>query len=339
MAYIYKKLNLQLFGGEGAAGDGGAGAAATGDGGAQAAAAPDAGENRLRELGVPEHVLNKRANRKSARKQSAVSAQTDTNAPKRTEEMQDAAAQARTEQNNSAAAARMSWDEIMADPEYNAEMQKTMQKRLKSAKGAEESLSKLGPAIELLANKYGMDMNSMDYDALAQAITNDDSYYEEKALERGKTIEETKQEVLQEQAQARQQRTFEQKMLSDHFDSLVRQGEELKKIFPHFDLQKELEHPAFRRMTAPGVGISVEDAYHAVHRKEIDAARNQLVAQQVSRGLSNSIQSGQMRPVENGTSAKAASVTSFDYRTASKAEREALKRDIYSGRKIYPGQR
>lgn len=338
MAYIYK-LNLQLFGGEGAAGDGGAGGAATGDSGAQAAAAPAAEENRLRELGVPEHVLNKRANRKSAKKSS-----TDARAasPAQTEAPQAAAAQAQTEQETGNAPARMTWEEIMADPEYNKQMQATVQQRLRSAKGAEENLGKLAPAIELLANKYGMDMTNMDYDALAKAISDDDQYYEDKALEMGVSVETAKRIDQQERnnarQQAQQQQTLEQQKFRNHIASLERQAEQMKQTFPNFDLMKELQDPRFARMTSPSGGLSVEDAYYAIHRAEIQSAGMQVAAQHTKQKMSNAIQSGQRRPVENGTTGKAASVTSFDYRSASREQRDALKKRIYSGEKIYPGQ-
>jgi len=51
-----------------------------------------------------------------------------------------------------------------------------------------------------------------------------------------------------------------------HIEGLRQEGEELKKTFPNFDLQNELQNPVFRRMTAPGSGLTVADAYYAVHR-------------------------------------------------------------------------
>ena len=109
-------------------------------------------------------------------------------------------------------------------------------------------------------------------------------------------------------------------------------------------LYPELQNPVFARMTAPGTGImSVEDAYRAVHRKEIEAAQSQVIAQRTAEKISNSIQAGSRRPDENGTSGQSASVTTFDYSRASKEQREALKREIYAakarGEKLYPGMR
>jgi hypothetical protein len=118
--------------------------------------------------------------------------------------------------------------------------------------------------------------------------------------------------------------------------------EALKRVFPNFDLRTELQNPVFARMTSPNVGVSVEDAYHAVHRKEIMSAGMQVTAQQTAQAISNAIQAGSRRPAENGTSGQSASVTTFDYSRASKAQRDALKREIYAakarGEKLYPGR-
>lgn len=329
---LFKWLNLQLFAGEGA-GDGGGEGAATG------VEAADPGRQRLLELGVPADKLRKnRAYTLNApAKKAAAAEQTGTQEPKQTQ----AAAASPTEEKTDAPA-RMSWDEIMADPEYNKQMQSVVQSRLRSAKGAEETLGKLAPALELLARKHGMDPEKPDYDALVQAIRDDDSFYEDKALEMGVSVETAKQIEQKAQDNARQQRqeaiTLEQQKIQNHIMSLEQQGEELKKVFPNFDLRTELQNPAFARMTSPNMGLSVEDAYYAVHRKEIMATGMQVTAQKTAQMISNSIQAGTRRPAEAGTTGQAPSVTTFDYRNASQQQREELKRRIRSGEKIYPGQ-
>jgi hypothetical protein len=234
----------------------------------------------------------------------------------------------------------------MADPEYNKQMQSVVQSRLKNAKAAEESLAKLAPALELLARRHGLNAENMDYEALAKAINDDDAFYEDKALEMGVTIDTAKRIDQQERDHARQQReearNLEQQKLRNHFMKLEQQGEALKKVFPNFDLRNELKNPVFARMTSPNVGVSVEDAYHAVHRREIMQAGMQVTAQQTAQKISNAIQAGSRRPDENGTSGQAASVTTFDYSKASKAQREALKQQIRAaaarGEKVYPGR-
>ena len=335
---------LQLFAGEGA------GASAGGEGGGEGAVSGEnglaAGDRRLLELGVPEEKLRKRAKRANAKlPEGAVRT-----APKETAKPQEQVATAEEnpteEQTEPTTPARMSWDEIMADPEYNKQMQAVVQSRLKNAKNAEESLAKLTPALELLARRHGLDAENMDYDAIAKAINDDDAYYEDLALEQGVSLETAKRRDQQDRDEARQKRqeamNLEQQKLHNHFRSLEQQGEALKKVFPSFDLRTELQNPVFARMTSPNVGVSVEDAYHAVHRKEIMAAGMQATAQQTAQKISNAIQAGSRRPDENGTSGQSASVTTFDYSKASKEQREALKREIYAakarGEKLYPGR-
>ena len=113
-----KWLNLQLFAGEGA-GDGGGEGAATG------VEAADPGQQRLLELGVPADKIRKnRAYKASAPAQKAATAgQKNVQAQ---QPQQAAAAESPTEEKKTDAPARMSWDEIMKDPEYSKEMQRVV---------------------------------------------------------------------------------------------------------------------------------------------------------------------------------------------------------------------
>ena len=337
----FKWLNLQLFAGEGAGagGEGGGEAAATGDNNAIA----DAGQ-KLREKGVPEHLIRRRA--QYTAKAPETQAKTEVE-PKAEEAEQVAAAENNPTEEKTEKPARMSWDEIMADPEYNKQMQATMRARLKSANGAEEKLSKITPALELLARKHGLDPANIDYDALTKAISDDDAYYEDKALQMGTSVETAKKIDQQERDTARQQRAAELSMqeqrIRNHYTGLEKQAKEFQKIIPGFDLATELKNPYFFRMTAPNVGISVRNAYYAVHHDEMMQAGMQATAKATAQNISNNIQARQRRPDENGISGQAPSATTFAYSNASREQREAFKRDLRArlarGEKVYPGQR
>ena len=175
---------------------------------------------------------------------------------------------------------------------------------------AQAVLDMLNPALQVLAKRHGLQAEQVDYGALAEAVRREENQRQEAARNRG---------FLQ------------------HMRHLEQQGQQLKQGFPEFDLRKELQNPVFARMTAPGTGISLADAYYAVHRQEIQAAAMEKAA----RNLSNAIRSGSHRPRESGIDAQAPSVTSFDYRKASREQREALKKQIRQaaaeGRKLYPG--
>ena len=343
---------LQLFAGEGGGAAGGTGASGGEGGGDGAVSGANDGvaaeHQRLLELGVPEEKLRKRAKRANAKlPEGAVRTapkQAETQKPQ--EQVATAEENPTEEKTETTAPTRMSWDEIMADPEYNKQMQNTIKARLKSAGAAEETLAKMAPALEVLARKHGQDPANPDYEALAKAINDDDAYYEDKALEMGVTLEAAKRIDQQERDHARQQReearNLEQQKLHNHFVKLEQQAEALKKVFPKFDLRTELQNPKFAQMTSPNSLMSLEDAYYAVHRKEIEAARSQVIAQKTAEKFSNAIQAGSRRPDENGTSGQAPSVTTFDYSKASKEQREALKREIFAakarGEKLYPGR-
>ena len=342
------KLDLQLFGeGAAAGGDGGA----TGDGGAEGAAAADAGqqmdyESKLKALGVPESKIRKRA-----KQQSAVQTQAQSTQPQEAEGQAAAAEPAQDDtQGSQQADRRLSWDEIMQDPEYNGQMQKVIQARLKASKSAQDALGKLTPALELLGAQYGIDVSdvaTLDAEALANAVVNDKRYYQAKADELGTSIETAMRVDRMERDTARRQKqdqlAFEQQKVREHFVKLQQQGEALKKTFPTFDLQTELNNPVFARMTSPGVGLSVEDAYYAVHRQQLQAASMQVAAQKTAEKLSNAIASGSHRPVENGMASKAASVAQFDYKSLTRQQREDFKKQIRTaaarGEKIYPNGR
>ena len=341
------KLNLQLFGGEGAGASGASGA----EGGGEATSgdnATAAAEQRLRELGVPEAKIRKSAS-KVASKMPTQTAQTAEVAQKEATNVESAATEEKptTEDTKDTSPPRMSWDEIMKDPEYNKQMQAVVRSRLKSEKSAEEALGKMAPAIEVMARKYGLDAANMDYDALAKAINDDDAYYEDKALEMGVSVETAKKvdqmERDTERQKAMEQRTLQEQKIQQHFVRLEQQAEAMKRVFPNFDLRTELKNPAFARMTSPNVGISVEDAYYAVHRNEIQTASMQITAQKTAEKISNAIASGSRRPDESGASSQAPSVSTFDYAKASREQREAFKRNLKArmarGEKVYPGQR
>lgn len=218
----------------------------------------------------------------------------------------EATAQDAGQETGDAPGKRLTWDEIKEDPEYSAHIQQLIQRRLKNAKQAEAALQKLSPALTRLAKDYGA--REGDYDALVAAITAPE----------------------------------DPAPMQAHFQSLVNQGKALSRQFPGFDLEREMQNPLFVRLTAPHMGISLEDAYFTVHRKEIQAAALQVTAQHTARRIANAMASGAARPLENGTTGTAPSVVAFDYKNATRQQREALKSKIRRagarGEKIYPGE-
>jgi hypothetical protein len=272
---------LQLFSGDNAA-------TAPGESSA------DAGQKRLRELGVPEEKIRKhKARQEASLPEGAVAA-----------EGQAAA--------DMGAQNRLTCEQILKDPEYNAQLQKIIRTRVKEEGRYKAILDTLDPALRQLAAEHGLDSENVDYAALTQAITTQD-----------------------------QPRVTPQQQFAGHIRKLQQQEQAFKAIVPGFDLGLELRNPVFARLTSPGVNLSVEDAFYAVHRREMQQHSMEAAARQASRMISNAIASGSHRPEESGTGAQAPSVSRFDYRNATPQQRQALKDAIRKaaaeGRKIYPG--
>ena len=325
---------LQLFAGEGTGGTGTAGGEGNAAGVAETGAGnADAGHQRLLELGVPADKIRKpKAKKASPLPDGAIRTEPKAQNP----QVQVAAAEEPKAQTE--APPRLTWDEVKKDPEYNAEIQKIVKTRLKEEGKNKALLATLEPALKHLATQHGLDPDNLDHTALVKAITGE---YESKALELGVSTETAMKLDQKQRTMEAQQQNLEKQAMQNHMNRMIQQGEALQSVIPSFNLQKELENPTFMRLVSPTVGLSVEDAFYAVHRKEMQAQSMKAAAEQAQQMISNSIASGTRRPDESGTTAQAPSVSKFDYKNATPAQRKALKEAIYKaaaeGRKIYPG--
>lgn len=331
---------LQIFA------EGGEGSAASGEGAAVADTGVNdaaAGHQRLRELGVPENKLRKNRSYKvsNTEEKSVEAGQTESQA-KETKVQDDSAESTPPEAKSS----RMTWEEIKADPEYSEQMNKMVRERVKKYQGSDAAMTVLEPAIKLLAKHYGQDLNNIDHAALAESINKDRSRYSDRAAALGVENDDVYKMDLGEIAESdrgQQERERQKDIgMQAHYAGLRVQAEEFAKKCPGFNLDKELDNPAFMKLTAPGIAFSIEDAYNFVHREEIAQAAMQTATENARMQMANSIRAGTMRPVENGSNAVAPSVTSIDWRSASPQQRMAMRKRIQMaaarGEKIYPGQ-
>ena len=122
----------------------------------------------------------------------------------------------------------------------------------------------------------------------------------------------------------------------EHIRGLEAQAAAMAADFPGFSLEQELQDPVFLQLTAPGTGISVADAYYALHRQQIQEA----AAKQAREQVVSAIQSGARRPLEAGTDSQSPSTLSFRYDNATKEQREAFKKELRRawgrGETVYP---
>ena len=218
---------------------------------------------------------------------------------------------------------------------YDSRMQDTIQKRLKGQKETVDKYEALAPTLETLAKKYGVDAS--DIDALNKAIEEDDTYYEEEALEKGITVEQLKQFKKMEKENAELKKLRDEKNAKEAAEqkvaSWMEESKQVKAIYPQFDLKSELQNPKFvDLLRVPGV--DVRTAYELTHKDEIIAGAMQFTAKTVEKKIADKIAANGARPTENGLNSQSASLTKSDVSQLSKADILEIQRRVARGEKV-----
>ena len=217
---------------------------------------------------------------------------------------------------------------------YDAKMQDTIQKRLKGHKELEAKHNALQPVLDILAKKHGVD--ATDIEALTKAIEEDDSYFEDEALEKGMTVQQLKEFKKIERENAAFKAQMEEQKRQENGQKLyaqwMNQAEATKQIYPSFDLKAEMNNPKFVDLLRSN--IDVRTAYEVLHKDDIIRGAMQFTAQTVESKLSKKIASNGARPTESGMSSQSAAVVKSDVSQLSKADRAEIIRRVQRGEKI-----
>lgn len=236
---------------------------------------------------------------------------------------------------------KLTFDELLKDPDYNKEFEKRVNNRSGYAvrKAAREAMAKHSPMYEALARKYGMDVSDpgkIDLDILSEKVLADDDLFEQEAAEMGVTVDglrkiRTAERQMQEADALRAEQEKERAMAQ-----IMAEGEALKQIYPNFDLDTELQNPQFCKalasLQASGAMNPVRTAFQAMHMDEIMGGAMQYAVQKTKQQVSNSIQSGARRPSENG--AQAPAETKIDITNMTREQRAEIRKRVMRGEEI-----
>lgn len=290
------RLNLQLFG------EGGEG----GDGGSTSPVGENEGGNSGENIpaSIPEKA--KKYYQKALEKHKANSNEPDkaqpTNEPTSTTE-------------------KLSYADLIKSDDYKedhkAYMDKTIGDRLKKYKGMEETLGKHKELLDIVASKYGVNPDDENYlQVLQQKIDEDDSYYENYAMEHDMSTEEARKIVSMERkvarAEAEQKEQEKQEQMRQHIMLLRQNAEKTKAQFPEFDLDTEMQDEKFRRLCAVNNGDTTA-AYMACHWSDVITNQVQRASQRIQSQTAQAVASNKARPIENGLSSSAPSVVQQDF--------------------------
>lgn len=217
---------------------------------------------------------------------------------------------------------------------YDADVQRIVQQRLRSAKGAEENLGKLQDALTTLGTYYG----TTDPEALNKAIMDDSRYYEDEAMKRGMDVDTYKalhQKDMQLETMRRQQEEARERAEQTRQVMEWRQQEaELKKTFPDFDLEREIDASGGELFQMLRRGVKLEHAYLALHMDDIVGNTVQSAMQRGAQKTLESVRANGLRPSENGNGDGKGRAAAIDLSKLTKAQMADVERRLMRGETI-----
>lgn len=216
---------------------------------------------------------------------------------------------------------------------YTKEFQRHFNDRHKDAKATQERLESYQPIIDTLSSRYGI--TDGDMGKLAQAIESDESLWAEAAEEAGMTVEQFRhvKQIEAENARfkAAQQQNIRQQMAQRQMEVWNGQVEEVRRSYPNFNLEDELNNPGFKAMLR--AGASIRNAYEATHLDDIKKSLVASTAQQTTKEVTDNIKAKGIRPTEVGGS-QAGVPLSVDLKNSTKAQRDEWARRAERGETI-----
>lgn len=278
-----RKLDLQLFG-EG--GDGGS--AGTGAEGGGSAAEVRVGDVLEDGTVVDENLAS--SMREYADLYRNQSQQAHAQAP---EQSPDTNGQ-QAEEQNPEEPTEEEWNELKKKygKFYGRDVHAAVNDRFKNQADATKQLEQQQKVIDAMMKQTG----AKDFQELQDVVLN--TALEQEAEEQDLTVEQLRHLKEMEDENKRYKQAEESARNREHINGLIQQAEELKKIYPDFDLAKEMQNPQFQLATSPMVGMTVEQAFMAFHGKDLQA---QVMAYGVQAGkeqTAKALQANARRPVE-----------------------------------------
>lgn len=217
---------------------------------------------------------------------------------------------------------------------YTEETQRIINRRFRETQNLEQQVGSYQPLVDMLMQRYHI--GDGDIDKLTAAVENDDAYWSEAAEEAGMSVEQYKQfqklqrdnAALLKAQRMRQGEEAAQRQLQRWYG----EAEQVKSLYPSFDLNTEVKDQRFLSMLK--AGVPVQHAYEVIHMEEIKAGVAQMQAQATEKQVVAGIRAKGARPQENGTSAQSAFTVKDDPSKWSKKDRAEVARRVARGETI-----
>lgn len=232
---------------------------------------------------------------------------------------------------------RAKYDAFMADSSmkqfYNEDTQKIINRRFRENKGLQETIARNEEILSKLRQKYGVDSD----DSLSEAIDNDHAFWEDAAADAGMSVEQYqmfRDNAIREQKQKAIIESYQrQEAARAQYAGWLREAEDVKAIYPDFDLDTELLNPNFSGLLSqknPQYQMSMKQIYEVCHLDDI----KQQTAQQTERNVVSNIRAKGQRPQEGAMMSQSASIVKDDVSKLTKKDRAEIARRVSRGEHI-----
>lgn len=216
---------------------------------------------------------------------------------------------------------------------FSAEVQAIINRRFKETKGLQEQLGAQQPILDKLMARYGI--QNGDVAALDKAIDTDGALWAQAAEDAGMTVEQYRRiqnmELENMRLKRAQQENIARMMAQRQVETWNQQAQEIKAEYEDFDLEAELQNPAFKAMLK--AGAPMKNAYEALHMGDIKAGVARKAGEAREKQVTDNIRARGQRPTEGGSSGAGITYSSDPSKLTAR-ERDELARRAERGERI-----
>ncbi len=216
---------------------------------------------------------------------------------------------------------------------YAEDVQRSINRLHSRNQKLSQQVDSYGPLMDMLGERYGVEDRNVE--SIIAKIEQDDSFYEERAMQEGMTVEQYKKFAKMEsqnrqlmEARAKAENLRQQ---NESFARWDREAAECAVKYPGFKIEQEIKNnPQFVKLL--GAGIDVTSAYQAAHFDEITGGIIAKAEKTTAKRVADTIRSGSSRPVENAAGSSAPSKTTTDINSMTDEQFRQLVRDVQAGK-------
>lgn len=230
--------------------------------------------------------------------------------------------------------------ELLKDPDYkrdyDSRVNRAVMSRMRASQREREAIL---PLVDMLGKRYGIDTTDpgkVDYNALTQRFMADDALLEREAEMKGFSVEQLREDKLKDLRIQQLEREQAEAQREQRLAALQAEAEQLKAVYPNFDLATEMENEQFGRLLAAlqttNFTGAMKTAYETIHQSELMGGAMQYAAQRTKEQVSNSLQSRSKRPAEAGSAPPATTAT--NPASLSAKQIEEIRQRVMRGEKV-----